>query len=456
MAATADTAQEAPAPAAPAPEDVLREAAKEWLQRRGVPHFTGKPENRRVHAIYVTAFVVVYTVVFGVLVAEASPLATYAALGPAFVLVALAVVVAYRTLAPKHEKPLPPPSWMNVILAVSVVIGPVLDAIETNEVRDPSVALVAIGLLVVLVVAATTPLGAVHVLLWALRHPFREARHTAMVLAGAIPFLLLTLAFLLLTNELWVVAPRLDNLRYFGTLGMFALLGLALFWFEALQMENAARFADWKAVRRAIRAPDIEPPASIDALVDDCLKQRDELATTDVRDWLVARMKALDGADDKTDPVRAGKLRAKEKRNVEEQLELLLVSEWKGLVPEDTKGVRKLGHLERWNLVMVVAYALSIQVLAVGVAMGMFFLLFGWATVDRATLGEQWDVDWQEGFLWLTAPHWEVAGLLAAFAGLTYAVSVSLSKDHRALFLGELDRKVKQRLAVRALYQALK
>jgi hypothetical protein len=98
-------------------------------------------------------------------------------------------------------------------------------------------------------------------------------------------------------------------------------------------------------------------------------------------------------------------------------------------------------------------------VLAVTLVMAAFLLVFGLLTVDTDTL-QAWDViaegeEPQEGFPPWSGQHLKVTALLAAFAGLSFAVYAALFKEQREIFFGELDRKAKQRLAVRAVYRRL-
>jgi hypothetical protein len=76
-----------------------------------------------------------------------------------------------------------------------------------------------------------------------------------------------------------------------------------------------------------------------------------------------------------------------------------------------------------------------VQVLAVSAVMAAFFLLFGWLTVGEDTL-KAWQVSPVDGWLGLTEQHWKVTAMLAAFAGLSYAVTASLFKDQREFFFG--------------------
>jgi hypothetical protein len=180
------------------------------------------------------------------------------------------------------------------------------------------------------VIAAVTPLGTVRIAVWTVSHPFREAPHNVKVLAGAIPFLLLTLAFLLLTNELWTVATHLSTVEFVGTLSLFALLGFALFLFEAVRIEKAAEFRDWTAVRRAMRDDRNQPVPPIEALVDDCLANADSLGSN-VPGWLAERLKAAAAADpaDEEDIDREQELRPKARRaSQSDKIDFMRVSRW--------------------------------------------------------------------------------------------------------------------------------
>lgn len=292
-------------------------------------------------------------------------------------------------------------------------------------------------------------------LFWAVGHPFREARQTTRVLAGAIPFLLLTLAFLLLTNELWIVSAHLSTAEFIGAISLFAFFGIVLFVFEAIRIERAAEFDQWTKVRRAMHLNREQPVAPIEALVEDCMAHANSLGPA-AHAWLAARLTAAAAADpsDEPDIDREQKLlSADPSASQEEMIEFLRVSRWPEL-PE-IEPFTDLHFPERLNITFLVAFALSVQVLAVGIVMGIFFLVFGRLAVDEDTLAD-WKVKSHDGWLGWSTEHWEVSALLAAFAGLSYVVSVALFKEQRELFLGELDRKVKQRLAVGALNRALR
>jgi hypothetical protein len=223
------------------------------------------------------------------------------------------------------------------------------------------------------VIAAVTPLGTVRIAVWTVSHPFREAPHNVKVLAGAIPFLLLTLAFLLLTNELWTVATHLSTVEFVGTLSLFALLGFALFLFEAVRIEKAAEFRDWTAVRRAMRDDRNQPVPPIEALVDDCLANADSLGSN-VPGWLAERLKAAAAADpaDEEDIDREARAASQSSARLSVGQDRFYACEPMAPLPA-IEEVTDLKFLERCNITFIVAFALSVQMLTVSVVMGAFF-----------------------------------------------------------------------------------
>jgi hypothetical protein len=184
-----------------------------------------------------------------------------------------------------------------------------------------------------------------------------------------------------------------------------------------------------------------------------------------VRRWLDERPRAHhDGEPEKVGafdgflgsvgvPDRWLKVVFRRQRKTRQQLAQLRDSDYWDSLP-DVKDVTKLKPRERANTTIVLVFGQGVQVVAVSLLMAAFFLLLGWLTVDEATLLD-WGVEAQDGWWLWTGQHLKVAALLAAFAGLSYAVYAALFKEQRELFFCELDRKMTQRLAVRALHRGL-
>jgi hypothetical protein len=387
--------------------------AEDWLKRRGVPHFleSGKNEHRVIHA----TVGILIAAVSGWALAEGDGLTRGVAAGFAGGLVAAAVAVSVVVRRIKKERKgygVMPPGKINIATAGALLVTWAIDSADADELDPGETLILGAALVVLLAVAAATPVGAARVFGWAVRHPFREARHNVRVLAGAFPLLLLTVAFLLVSDDLWVASTNLDTPELVATLGLFVALGLAflvaLAW---TRVDAAATFDDWTQVCA-------------------CLG---------------------DGRGHQADPLKRVSRRELEFRHQLHQLRHQ--TDWKAL--PDVADIERMKSSERWNITMVVVFGQGVQVLAVSLLMAGFFLLFGWLTVDHATL-QDWKIKPQDGPLLWTDQHLKVAALLASFAGLSYAVYATLFREHRELFFYELDRKTTQRLAVRALYRGLK
>jgi hypothetical protein len=444
--------------------------AEDWLKQRGVPFYLGPRENehRVIHAIACVAI----ATGFGALLADGRglPYLAAAALAGDIVLVTLVVSVVLRRNDPDKAYRVMPPGKMNITTAVALLATWVVDSVVAGDIRLEATLLVAAALACLLAFAAATPLGAVRILWWAAGHPFREVRQNVRVLAGALPLLLLTIAFLLLTTELWVVATHLNSAEFVATLGLFVALGLAfLLVLASTRIADAADFADWDEVREFLgdrRPSQADPIDTLEILVNDCLDRAASFEQWDeVRRWLDERPRAHhDGEPEKVGafdgflgsvgvPDRWLKVVFRRQRKTRQQLAQLRDSDYWDSLP-DVKDVTKLKPRERANTTIVLVFGQGVQVVAVSLLMAAFFLLLGWLTVDEATLLD-WGVEAQDGWWLWTGQHLKVAALLAAFAGLSYAVYAALFKEQRELFFCELDRKMTQRLAVRALHRGL-
>ena len=108
-----------------------------------------------------------------------------------------------------------------------------------------------------------------------------------------------------------------------------------------------------------------------------------------------------------------------------------------------------LGRIERLNLGLALLLGLVLRVIAVALAVGLFFLIFALLVVDRE-LALSW-VDADPNFLVtaviadrevvLTEAHFRVAGILGAFGGLYFTAVAIGDARHRERFLDdELDR----------------
>jgi hypothetical protein len=229
--------------------------AERWLQQRGVPHFlaeTGKFEHRLPHALIGIGFAAACTALLAYDL-DGEPRGLEVAGVTVVLLAAFAWDVAKRRKRRETGRYWwPRPGWMNQWIVALIAFAAVVDAV-VEGVNVYVLIGVATAVAALLVVTATTPIGSLRIARWALGHPFREMGENAKVAAGALPLLLLTVAFLFPTSELWDAATFLSIPELVGTVGLFAGLGVAfllvLGWSRIGDIEP---FANWEAVRTCL------------------------------------------------------------------------------------------------------------------------------------------------------------------------------------------------------------
>jgi hypothetical protein len=115
---------------------------------------------------------------------------------------------------------------------------------------------------------------------------------------------------------------------------------------------------------------------------------------------------------------------------------------------------------DRVNLALLVVIAQMVQVVAVAFVIGGFYVGFGLLAVRRATI-EQWTtaaVDPLADFhlfgaeVIVTWEHFAVAGFIAVFSGLQFAVAMLTDATYRDEFYDDVTGEIREVLAVRALY----
>ncbi len=117
----------------------------------------------------------------------------------------------------------------------------------------------------------------------------------------------------------------------------------------------------------------------------------------------------------------------------------------RGVVPSTPA----LGRIERLNIDLALLFSLALRVIAVALAVGLFFLIFAFLVVDRE-LAMRWVGDDPNLLVSaviadreavLTEAHFRVAGILGAFGALYFTAVAIGDARHRERFLDdELDR----------------
>jgi hypothetical protein len=139
--------------------------------------------------------------------------------------------------------------------------------------------------------------------------------------------------------------------------------------------------------------------------------------------------------------------------------------EVKGIEKEASEDAPPLDTSERVNVGLVMFVSQTLQVLAVSLAVGAFFVAVGMITIDTQIMQqwigtegkELWQADlFGEVPLLLTRELVEVAGAIAAFTGLYFAISMLTDDVYRREFLEELTSEMRQSFRDRAEYLRLR
>jgi hypothetical protein len=133
---------------------------------------------------------------------------------------------------------------------------------------------------------------------------------------------------------------------------------------------------------------------------------------------------------------------------------------------EVAEGAPPLDRGERVNVGLVMFVSQALQVLSVSIAVGAFFVALGTLTVDneimKSWIGHSIDnpiIDTKlfgEVPIFLTNELLEVAGAIAAFTGLYFAISMLTDDVYRREFLDELTGEMRQSFRARAEYLSLR
>jgi hypothetical protein len=143
-----------------------------------------------------------------------------------------------------------------------------------------------------------------------------------------------------------------------------------------------------------------------------------------------------------------------------------LPSEVRELEREAGEGGKPLERRQRLNVGLVLFVSQSLQVLTVSVVVGAFFVALGTITVDTHILHEWIGPNYQPNDLVtlhvlghqgvITEELLRVAGAIAAFTGLYFAISMLTDDVYRREFLGELTSEMRATFAARADYLRLR
>ncbi len=254
-----------------------------------------------------------------------------------------------------------------------------------------SLGIVALNVVILAVIYFGTSYALVPITIWASKRLFRQLGDTIRLFARALPLLLLFVTFLFINAEVWQMASGLFGPLFVATVGLFALFG-ALFSIFRLpnEVEGLGRFETWDRV-----------------------------------------------------------------------FELCANSPAASLRPRSESPPAKPLRGRQWvNVGLVILFGQALQVLLVALLVGGFLALFGVLALGEGTItswiGRAPNVLWQatlfDRSVIFTEELLRVAGFLAAFAGLYFAVTAVTDPNYRAEFFEDVVGDVRQAFAARALY----
>lgn len=281
-------------------------------------------------------------------------------------------------------------------LAVFVLVPALMPWWLTTHGWRESIVIVAFNLVVLGVSYVVTSYGLLPAMRFGLIQSARQLRTVVQLVARGLPLLMLITAFIFLNADMWQVAFEFIPL-YFGICVGFMVVAAMSFLALRVPREVAtlARFNSW----------------------DDA--------------WAIAR---------ETDaPIVTN----------------AAPDRWSGAPPDP-----RLGRVELVNVGLLLTASQMVQTLLVGTFSGLFYIAFGMLAVRRETMIE-WTTAKQVdpllafsfggGEIILTWEHLAVAGFIAAFSVLQFAVSSVTDETYRNEFYDDVARDVREVLAVRAI-----
>lgn len=411
--------------------DCERKAMERWFLRRGLPQFildyegSGDFLGRALPLLIVVFLLQVFFATnarWGLVANGIAVIAGLAVLGAVW---CLSNLLRRRHIFSRPER-------LGLGELTVFVAGPAILPLIFGFQVFQAVAVALINLALVGIIYGVAGFALLPMARWAIRSIGKQVGATVQMAARALPLLLIVVIFSYFTQEMWQLAGNFDTARLVLVSCFFFVVGCA-FLLSRLpsQASEDSVFLEWRFVDEALRQTPFHPqPAEIVNRVREKLEKR-EVEFEDI----------LPGPEG---------IPQRDPRDTEGILRALLD------VPAG------FSRREWANVLLVLLFRQGIQILAVTVTLGLFYLAMGAFAVDLAL-----QADWVRGpvtklvdlTLWgrelaLTEQVFKVAIFLTAFSGLFLTVQVFTDKTYRAEFTEELTREMRDAFAVRLVYRA--
>lgn len=232
---------------------------------------------------------------------------------------------------------------------------------------------------------------------WAVRHAWSSRQLLVPLATRALPFLLLFITFLFINTEVWQVASALSRPLLWSCVAIFVLIAVG---FLAPSFEQE--------INRMGAEVDGEELAATCAGTPVASASREILAEP-------ALVRSLAGVD--------------------------------------------LARLQRSNLLIVLFVTQAVQVLALALIVFGFFVAFGSLAI-RPSVIEAWvghaPTYQLDGLHLISNELFSVAVFLSGFAGLYFTVQAVIDQNYRSAFFSRIEHDLRQAVAVRKVYVALR
>jgi hypothetical protein len=377
-----------------------RTEVERWFLGRGIPHF--------IEGYSVREDILTRAVPFLALVFVGEVFVTFgdrhrgwvqAAMFAATLALLLGAAVLVNRLRGRSAFALPDDVGVLEV-ALFVLVPPLAALLFGNDPVPEAIALLVANVVVLGLAYLATSYGLVPMVRWGVSLIRRQFEEIAAIVVRTLPFLLLFSVFFVLTAEIWQVADDLPG-TYLAIVvgGMVLLGGLFVVLVTRADVDQLNAFDSWDDVRALCAGT------------------------------------PLAGAD-------LGRF-------------------------DDPPVAPSLPRRARVNVALVLLVSQAVQILLVSLAVFGFYLLFGLLTIRERTIGSWIGADDLSGSdrladfgfvgndVVLTRQHLIVAGFVATFAGLQFAVQVVSDANYRREFASDMAADVRQALAVRAAASAL-
>lgn len=282
-----------------------------------------------------------------------------------------------------------------VELGLFVLVPAILPVLFSDDPGWRFSGLVLINLVILAITYLVTAYGLVPMLGFGAAQMRQRVGQLGQLVARGLPLLLLFTTFVFLNAEMWQVASDFNPLFYGLVLGFLLITAVGFMALRApREVAQLGKFETWDVVRECAGRTDAP----------------------------IANQEPVD--------------------------------------PEAPVAPPELQRADRVNLSLLVVIAQLVQVVMVAVVIGLFYVGFGLLAVRRATI-EQWTTSPIEPLtsfnlagseIIVTWEHLAVAGFIAVFSALQFAVAMLTDVTYREEFYEDVTAEIREVLAVRVLY----